>query len=65
MVMMARAPKAKRICACCGPTTANTPSDEPTVKLAAFGNNVTRLAGTSLGRVLELSRQFKVGGEIV
>ena len=53
MVMMARAPKAKRICACCGPTAANTPSDGPTVKPAAFGNNATRpaaivIAGTSL-----------------
>ena len=51
ITMMARAPKAKRICARCGPTAANTLSGEPALKPAVFGNSATNSAGEGRGRV--------------
>ena len=51
IAMMARAPKAKRICARCGPTAANTLSDEPTVNPAVFGNSATRSAAIDLAGI--------------
>jgi hypothetical protein len=44
MASMTRAPRTKRIWACCGPTAASALAGELTVKLVAFGNRVTSLA---------------------